>query len=174
MRPYPLTIFPIPTYYAVRPLTKRLYGGIKLNNRRNAYKYGSLPENAPLAMAYVPMQKSVSPSYDTCEALSRGTLFPGLDLPFMNIVGDNVAPGPLTELMAIDFVADELELYLDTHPDDSEAFCMYQGFLALGKEARERYVRQFGPVQQSDMLGMECYSWLSDPWPWEYQPKAEV
>ena len=27
-------------------------------------------------MAYVPMQKSVSPSYDTCEALSRGTLFP--------------------------------------------------------------------------------------------------
>ena len=145
-----------------------------MNNRRNAYKYGSLPENAPLAMAYVPMQKSVSPSYDTCEALSRGTLFPGLDLPFMNIVGDNVTQGPLTELMAIDFVADELELYLDTHPDDSEAFCMYQGFLELGKEARERYVKQYGPIQQSDMLGMECYSWLSDPWPWEYQPKAEV
>ena len=143
-------------------------------NMNNSFRYGSLPENAPLAAAYVPIQKSVTPSYEANEALSRGTLFPGLDLPFMNIVNDNLKPCPLTELMAIDFVADELELYLDTHPDDSEAFSMYQAFLALQKEAHERYAREFGPIQQSDMLGMSCYSWLHDPWPWDYQAKAEV
>ncbi len=144
------------------------------NNADNSYRYGSLPgKTAPLAVAYVPMQMSVSPNYESCEALSRGTLFPGLDLPFMNIVNEDVKVTPLTEMMAIDFVAKELELYLDTHADDSEAFEMYQAFLALKKEARERYVRMFGPVTQSDMLGMNCYSWLNDPWPWDYQSNKE-
>lgn len=125
-------------------------------------------------MAYVPMQKSAVPSYEAGEALTRGTLFPGLDLPFMKIVNDNLKTNPSTELMAIDFVVDELELYLDTHSEDKEAFVMYQAFLSLQKEAHERYVDRFGPVQQCDMLGMNDYAWLRDPWPWDYQPKQEV
>ena len=43
-----------------------------------SWRYGELPDMAPLAMAYVPLQKSVSPAYESMEALSRGTLFPGL------------------------------------------------------------------------------------------------
>lgn len=140
----------------------------------NGYRFGSLPKNAPLAMAYVPLQESVSPSYESMEALSRGTLFPGLDLPLMNVVNSELKMCPLTEMMAIDFVADELELYLDTHSDDSEAFAMYQTFLALKKEARSRYVKQFGPISQEDMLGAKCYDWLKEPWPWDYQSKMEV
>ena len=138
------------------------------------YKLGSLPGKAPLAMTYVPLQDSASPSYESIEALSRGTLFPGLDLPLMNIVNDNMDVCPLTELMAIDFAADELELYLDTHCDDAEAFAMYQTFLALKKEARSRYEQQYGPISQEDMLGAKCYDWLKEPWPWEYRNKAEV
>ena len=50
------------------------------------YKQGSLPECAPLAVAYVPAQPGSQPAYDPEDALKRGTLFPGLDLPFMNMV----------------------------------------------------------------------------------------
>ena len=57
--------------------------------------------------------------------------------------------------------------------DDKEAFSMYQTFLALRKEARCRYAEKYGPVDQSDMLGENSYSWLKDPWPWEYQSKTE-
>ena len=89
------------------------------NRADNGYRYGSLPARAPLAAAYVPMQESAIPAYETNEALSKGTLFPGLDLPFMNMVNNGVKATPLTELMAIDFVTDELELYLDTHSDDA-------------------------------------------------------
>lgn len=145
-----------------------------MNSSNSAYKYGSLPANAALAAAYVPIQKSVNPSYDSCEALSRGTLFPGLDLPFMNVVNNNLKPSPLNELMAICFVADELELYLDTHPDDTEAFSMYQTFLDLADEAHKRYAEKYGPLLQKDMMGMRSYAWLDDPWPWDYQPKMEV
>ena len=100
--------------------------------------------------------------------------FPGLDLPLMNVVNSELKMCPLTEMMAIDFVADELELYLDTHNDDSEAFAMYQTFLALKKEVRSRYTKQFGPISQDDLLGAKRYSWPDDPWPWDYQPKMEV
>ena len=146
-----------------------------MDNNKNDYRYGTLPgATAPLAMAYTPMQKSVDPAYESNEALSRGTLFPGLDLPFMSIVNKNVAVTPLTELMAIDFVAHELGLYLDTHKDDKQAFDMYQTFLALAEEAHARYVKNYGPVLERDMLGAERYTWLDNPWPWDFQPKMEV
>lgn len=140
----------------------------------NAYKFGKLPERAPLAAAFVPMQDSAAPAYESMEALSRGTLFPGLDLPFMNIVNNTLPHCPRTELMAICFVADELELYLDTHPQDKEAFNMYQTFLALKKEAHERYVKLAGPVVQNDMLCTNSFTWVDDPWPWEFRANGEV
>jgi len=139
-----------------------------------AYKTGTLPADAPLAMSYVPMQRSAKPAYESIEALSRGTLFPGLDLPFMNIVNRTLPSTPLTELSAIDFVCDELGLYLDTHADDMEAFDMYQTFLALKKEAHMRYVEKCGPIKKSDMHGMSDYRWLENPWPWEFRADMEV
>ena len=66
-----------------------------------SWRYGELPDTAPLAMAYVPLQKSVSPAYESMEALSRGTLFPGLDLPFMGMVNQTQEVTPLTEMMAL-------------------------------------------------------------------------
>lgn len=39
-------------------------------------------DNAPLAMAYVPMQRWSEP-YNMERALERGTIFPELDLPFL-------------------------------------------------------------------------------------------
>ena len=142
---------------------------LKVNG--NAYKTGSLPENFPLATSLTPIQRSASPAYEPQEALSRGTLFPGLDLPFMNMVNEDLPATPLTELMAIDFVKDELELYLDTHADDTEAFELYQTFLALGEEAGRRYAEMCGPITQSDLLGVDRYAWLDDPWPWDAEKR---
>ncbi len=142
-------------------------------NQNNDYKYGQLPARGALAAAYIPMQNSVKPSYSADEALSQGTLFPGLDLPFMNMVNRKLNNTPLSELMAIDFVTDELELYLDTHKNDSEAFSMLKTFLALREEAYSRYTRLYGPVQQKDLQTLGEYSWLCDPWPWDYKPEGE-
>ncbi len=144
-----------------------------LTAAEDRYRFGSLPDPATLAAAYIPMQESADPAYPADRALSRGTLFPGLDLPFMNMVNPDLAQGPAAEMMAIDFVTDELELYLDTHRADREAFALYQTMLALQKEARERYVRACGPIQQSDQLGMDSYDWLKGPWPWEACRRGE-
>ena len=144
-----------------------------MDERRNDYQTGTLPARFPLATALTPMQRGVDPAYDSDQALTRGTLFPGLDLPFMNMVNKDLPSTPMTELMAIDFVTKELGLYLDTHAEDSEAFELFQSFLALSKEAQRRYVQLYGPVCQTDMLGAESYTWLNAPWPWEYCARRE-
>ncbi|MBQ3405488.1 MAG: spore coat protein CotJB [Oscillospiraceae bacterium] len=138
------------------------------------FKKGTLPECAPLATAYVPMQENNAPMYSSSEALTRGTLFPGLDLPFLNKANSTnpYAGTPLGELMALDFIIKELNLYLDTHPDDKDAFAFMKKMLALSSEGRKRYVKLYGPISMSDMENMASYTWLSGPWPWEYHVKG--
>ena len=139
----------------------------------NDYLFGALPSRAPLASAYVPMQESVEPNYPPQTAIARGTLFPGLDLPFRGMVNRPLPATPLGELMAIDFVADELSLYLDTHHEDKEAFDLYQSVLALSQEAHARYAENCAPIVKNDMLGMKSYAWLNEPWPWDLKRAGE-
>ena len=134
------------------------------------YKNGVLPQCAPLALAYVPMQQSAKPAYDNEDALNRGTLFPGLDLPFMNMVNTaNFGNMPLCEVMTLKFVCHELHLYLDTHPKDTEAFETLKGMLKLAREAERRYVEKYGPLTCSDLEFSDKFDWLEAPWPWQYQ-----
>ena len=139
----------------------------------NDYLFGALPSRAPLASAYVPMQEGVEPNYPPQTAIARGTLFPGLALPFRGMVNRPLPATPLGELMAIDFVADELSLYLDTHREDKEAFDLYQSVLALSQEAHARYAENCAPIVKNDMLGMKSYAWLNEPWPWDLKRAGE-
>ena len=120
-------------------------------------------------MGYVPVQRGADPVYEPDNALTRGTLFPGLDLPFMNIANKNnpYAGTPLGELMAISFATHELTLYLDTHPRDREAFTMQKKMLRLKREAHMRFTKLYGPVSTDDLLEADAFTWVHGPWPWE-------
>jgi len=140
------------------------------SSERCNYRQGCLPGCAPLVLAYVPMQQSAVPAYDTEEAIRRGTLFPGLDLPFMNMVNTaDISDTPLGEVMALQFVCHDLRLYLDTHPADIEAFDVLQKMLKLLEEAKRRYVAAYGPLCPQDLAVSETFNWLDAPWPWVYQ-----
>ena len=168
-----------PAYDGLRAsLSIRKYGGIILNSKESAatacgYKCGVLPPCAPLAVGFVPAQENAQAQYETEKALARGTLFPGLDLPLGNIVNDAAPNVPLAELMAIDFAAHDLSLYLDTHANDKEAFAAYQDLLKLAEEGAQRYAKLYGPITKRDLLNAETYTWLKSPWPWEYRGDTE-
>ena len=142
---------------------------IRPGNGSCNYKEGALPDCAPLALAYVPMQSAAVPAYDAEDALKRGTLFPGLDLPFMNMVNTREVEGPLAEVMTLCFVSHELQLYLDTHPRDEEAFETLRRMLKLTAEAKRRYTARYGPLCPQDLAESEHFAWLEEPWPWQYQ-----
>lgn len=135
---------------------------------------GRLPATAPLANPYVPFQLEDAPKYEARKALVRGTLFPGLDLPFMGMVNKNEQPvTPLTELQTMAFVIQELALYLDTHRDDQEALELYRTFQKMYAQGREVYEKECGPLNHMSH-GEGEYKWLDDPWPWEYAKNREV
>ena len=129
---------------------------------------GRLPASAPLANPYVPFQLENPPKYEVRKGMVRGTLFPGLDLPFMGMVNqDEKAVTPTTELQAMAFAIQELALYLDTHRDDQEALELYQMYQKLYHDAMVNYTRKHG--QLNHFTPTEgSYQWLDDPWPWEY------
>lgn len=149
-------------------------GGISLEKQESCtYKQGPLPDCAPLALAAVPMQQSAKPAFDSGEALVKGTLFPGLDLPFMDYVASGeLTPTPLHELMALDFVTQELALYLNTHADDQEAFETWKCFTELAEEGRRRYAERYGPITRDETAMFSSWDWVNDPWPWEYMGKG--
>jgi spore coat protein JB len=135
---------------------------------------GRLPAMAPLANPYVPFQVENPPTYEPRTALVRGTLFPGLDLPFMGMVNKNEKPvTPLTELQTVAFVIQELALYLDTHRDDTEALDVYRQMQKMYQKAAEEYEKKCGPLTHKAPLEGP-YRWLDDPWPWEYAKNREA
>lgn len=136
---------------------------------------GRLPSLAPLANPYVPFQMENAPKYEPRKALVRGTLFAGLDLPFMGSVNKhekNVTP--LTELQTMAFAIQELALYLDTHKDDTEAFELYSELQKMYNDAKKEYESNCGPMTHFSGVQQSEYNWLNDPWPWEYAMNREA
>ena len=146
-------------------------------NRKNQERSGSegrMPAMAPLANPYVPFQPEDPPQYDSRFGLVRGTLFPGLDLPFMGLVNKNELPvNPKTELQVMAFAINELALYLDTHRDDQEALALYQTYQKMYHDGAKEYSQMCQPLtHQEPTTGP--YRWLDDPWPWEYCANKEA
>ena len=130
------------------------------------YRTGALHACGRLALAYVPGQEEAAPRYEPPQAMARGTLFPGLDLPWKNVV--NRTPEemtPLEELMALGFVVQELGLYLDTHAEDREALALFTRYAALYKEGEAHYTARCGPLTQRQTTE-KGYAWAAAPWPW--------
>ena len=139
---------------------------------RQGYE-GRLPAMAPLANPYVPFQLENPPKYEARKGMVRGTLFPGLDLPFMGMVNKQEKPvTAMTELQALAFAIQELALYLDTHREDGEALELYRSYQKMYHRCVKEYSKEHGPLNHR-VPTEGPYKWLDDPWPWEYAKNKE-
>ncbi len=71
------------------------------------------------------------------------------------------------ELMSLYFVMVELELYLDGHPNCTEALKRYRCTADEFKEATARYEAVFGPLYAKNNDCENEWRWVTTPWPWE-------
>lgn len=73
----------------------------------------------------------------------------------------------LLKISEIQFVAIELNLYINTHPDDEAAL---QDYLAYAKQLEaltEVYEERYGPLYNFGHSVTETGSWPLSQWPWE-------
>ncbi|KHD85796.1 spore coat protein CotJB [Heyndrickxia ginsengihumi] len=74
----------------------------------------------------------------------------------------------LEELQALDFVIVELNLYLDTHPDDQNAIEQYNATVKSRKKVKREFEKHFGPLTSFGYsYSPYPFQWKESPWPWE-------
>lgn len=65
------------------------------------------------------------------------------------------------------FLAHDIMLYLDTHPDDREAFRAYQCALKEAQEAERTYEQRVMALTADGEYGRCRYDWVEEPYPWQ-------
>lgn len=74
-------------------------------------------------------------------------------------------------ISAMDFAIFEIELFLDTHPNDANAMMARSQYRKRRAELVADYEKRFGPyvVTTNDINGQR-WTWIDNPWPWDYVP----
>jgi len=73
----------------------------------------------------------------------------------------------LKQLTIFDFMATDLHLFLDTHPNDGEALKVYNDICAKAREIRKQYEAHCGPLFSYRSPGAAHWPWEAEPWPWQ-------
>ena len=73
----------------------------------------------------------------------------------------------MKDIMAHDFKLYDLQLYLNTHPSDENALCMYQNLVNDTDELKDEYEEKYGPLTACSAAGDCEWKWIKNPWPWE-------
>ena len=73
----------------------------------------------------------------------------------------------LCSISEAQFICVELQLYLDTHPDDQKALTDYAWFSKKLKNLIAQYESQYGPLLNFGLSDTAGSSWVNSKWPWE-------
>ena len=70
-----------------------------------------------------------------------------------------------SRFMAVRFMIWDLHLYLDTHPDDTQAAGLLQQYASQYSELLREYEQKYGPLTASATGYGDA--WLQPAWPWD-------
>ncbi|SDN36580.1 spore coat protein JB [Fictibacillus solisalsi] len=71
----------------------------------------------------------------------------------------------LEEIQAVDFAITELNLYLDTHPEDQEAFKQLTELSEEKQRLLKPFEQKFGSIRPDGID--DHWTWSKGPWPWQ-------
>ncbi len=71
----------------------------------------------------------------------------------------------LLKLTALDFMAVDLHLYLDTHPNDKEALAKYNATIQEAEPLRDEYQKRYGPLYSYRSPSKYPWQWVKGDWP---------
>ena len=72
----------------------------------------------------------------------------------------------LLQLQAMDLYTLDLNLYLNTHPDDRQAQSKFNSVAKEANELRQQYENMYGPLCMRRPNDAHPWQWIENPWPW--------
>ena len=105
------------------------------------------------------------------EGFLRGNLFKEEYVPYKNLTyfklkGENERESLLLKLMAYSFAINDLNLYLDLHPEDQTAYNLFKKYAKEKDNVEEMYTEKYGPLHLIETQGQD-FNWIKNPWPWD-------
>lgn len=73
----------------------------------------------------------------------------------------------MRKIMEHGFALIDLQLYLDTHPQDTDTLMTYSSLRDAYHSLTNEYARRFGPLTFTQVTSDNYWTWISTPWPWE-------
>jgi spore coat protein JB len=73
----------------------------------------------------------------------------------------------LMRINELGFAMDELRLFLDTHPDCTEALSQYNELQNRKMAAVAEYEAKYGPLTSYGNVNCDNWDWGNRPWPWQ-------
>lgn len=73
----------------------------------------------------------------------------------------------LKKIRSYCFAVTDMLLFLDTHPEDTKAFRIYQSLVKEAKELMNEYQENYGPLDAFGAAMQSKFNWIDSPWPWE-------
>lgn len=74
----------------------------------------------------------------------------------------------LQEIYECEFTLVDINLYLDTHPEDERALADYNCYAHQLRTLKKTFVREFGPFENfGNSTSEDYFKWVSQTWPWQ-------
>ena len=105
------------------------------------------------------------------EGFLRGNMFQDEYEPYKHLTYFKLNPKDekerlLYQVMAYSFAINDLNLYLDLHPDDKQVLDLFKKYVSEEEVFRAEYVKRYGPLEVTEGNGSK-FNWINSPWPWE-------
>ena len=142
------------------------------------FEFNNLNDNNDIDLTYlnIPLNNSMDNTtsnnklYSTKEGFLKGNMFKDEYDPYKNYAIATINPSNSKEELALkiyelDFALNDLNLYLDLHPEDTTMFDTFKKNIKELNRLKEQYIDAYGPLCLTDVTGSN-YSWLNK-FPWE-------
>lgn len=80
----------------------------------------------------------------------------------------------LKQITALDFIAIDLNLYLNTHPMDKKALALFNENMTRTIALKQKYERCYGMLSSAGCFSPYPWQWINEPWPWEYEANFKL
>lgn len=105
------------------------------------------------------------------EGFLRGNMFKDEYVPYKNMTYKQLKPSTerealLYKIMEVDFAVNDLNLYLDLHPEDNAIYEQFKMYVKECIRLKDEYAKKYGPLTL-EQVNSNTYEWMKNPWPWD-------
>lgn len=109
--------------------------------------------------------------YSYEEGFNKGNLFKNLYSKYKNHVYklsvNNNKDKLLLNIQMHTFALKDLNLYLDTHPNDENILKEFNNVNDSLTKLKKEYEDNYGPLCINSVKSDKNYTWINNPWPWD-------